>query len=121
MWNPPRAIPAGLGMSAEPVAAIEVRRVPVVEGLHRNRKRSVGDLDDEVVVGAHQAETNAPPSNLRAHQSEAAEKVETIDVVSEVSLRGPDAVREHVEGAGGSIAKLVRHSIDCRATTLAVK
>src|SRR5579884_1388450 len=64
-----RAVAASLHVAAPSVATIEHACVAVVERLHRRRKDTVADLDDQVVVGAHQAEADTPPLALDGNSS----------------------------------------------------
>lgn len=107
--DPSRSVTPKLDVASQRVAAVEVARVAEVQGVHRGRKHAVGDVDDQMVMGRHQAEGNTLPLCLRGNAGEFAEVVEPIDVVSEVRRSRPDAVREHVEHPGGRIARLVRH------------
>ena len=86
-------------MATKPIAPIEVTRIAEVEGVHSNGKDAVGDLDDEVVVGVHQAEPEACPADLDRRTSEMSQEASPVEIVTEERGRRPHAVCVDVEQA----------------------
>jgi len=82
------------------VSLVEALRVDPVEALHPAGEERAGGLDDEVVVGAHQAEGVGPPVAAVDHAGEEAEE-RTPVVVVPVGVRAGD-------GTGGDVVDPVR-------------
>src|SRR5579885_288215 len=105
--DPARAVAASLYVATPPVAAIEHACVAVVERLHRRGKDSVADLDDQVVVGAHQAEAYAPPLARSGNAGQSTQEFQAIEIVAVIGIGGPDAMRPDMEHPCGDVASLV--------------
>ena len=79
---------------------VEVTGVAVVEGLHRCWKHAIRDLDNEVIVRPHETEAHATPFVACSHPRKSSEKLDSVDIVSEVGRCCPNAVRIDMKHAG---------------------
>jgi hypothetical protein len=92
----PRPKPALEDVAAAPVPFVEELRVAAVEAVHAGGELGRGRLDDEVVVGAHQAVGLDAPVELARADRQQVEEVDPVDVVAE-DRRVLDPVRRDVE------------------------
>src|SRR5579859_1477384 len=96
--------------------AVEVPRIAQVESVHGSWKYTGFDLHDQVVVRRHQTEGDASPPGLRGNSCELAQEVDSINVVTKVGLRRPNAMCEDVEGSSFKVARLMGHAVTIAAT-----
>ena len=71
-------------MTPEPIAAVELARISVVQLLHRGGQDAITHFENYVVVRGHETEADAFELEVGGHASQATEKVEPVDIVSVV-------------------------------------
>src|SRR5581483_5314243 len=91
-------------MAAQAVAGVECSRVSQVEPVHRRWEDTVLDVEDEVIVRAHQAVRHAGPPGPAGHACQVAKELEPVDIVAKELRDTPDTVREDVEHPGSRVS-----------------
>jgi len=79
----PGSEPAFEDVPAAPVPSVEQLRIAAVQALHAGREAGGGRLDDEVIVGVHQAVRLDAPAELPRGSREHVEEVQPVDVIAE--------------------------------------
>lgn len=98
--EPTGPVSTRLDVTTKPVSSVEMQGVGVIERLHGAGKNAFSNVQDEVVVRAHQTEAHAPPFGLHRHSRQVAQELEPVVIIPKVGSCSPDAVRPDMEEAG---------------------